>query len=231
MASKASSRFSSSLAESLKALRGKPPTVLEQSVNYLNYAANVAAEEASKQLLEQIITVDSTKFQLVSLLEQVVHLKKVTLRIGSVRVNKWGKTEILLTELVAGLKALKASQSEIDQLSWVAYNTNDETQKNFLNEKISKGEPTNFVLRLLEIRFGKNNGAFPGNKDPVFGVWQIVKIAPDVSSPTEGEGAAAAPPPAKKRKVGGSKKDKHPSPITVAEDCPVIPDTSIDVVS
>ena len=222
MASKESSRYGS-LNDVLKQLRGKPPTVLEQTFNFSTYCQNVAKEESAKQLLEQLLKIDVNKQQLVAILDHVVHLKKIVLRVGAIRVNKWGKTEFLLTELVTALKSLKATPSEIEALAWITYNTSDDEQKKFIDEKISSGAPTNFALRLLEIRVGKNNGMFPGNKDPVFGSWQIVKLAgdsaatppvdPATSYPVDSSSSSSssAPPPAKKRKTTPKeKKDKTP---------------------
>lgn len=207
MASKESSRYKS-LAESLKALRAKPPSVLGTPVIFSIYSQQLEKDESAKALLDQVVAIDSSKHQVVALLEQVIHLKKICIRVGAVRVNKWGKFEVLLPELVGALKALKATPLEIDELSWVSFNTSDEVQKKFIEEKIASVEPCNFGLRLLEVKFGKNNGMFPGGKDPVFGQWQIVKFtAPvDASPPSTPE---SSEPPAKKRKTsGGSKKEK-----------------------
>lgn len=215
MASKESSRFRS-LSESLKHFRSKPPTVVEQAVNFSQYCQNVSKDESAKQLIDQLVTVDTAKYQLTAILEHVVHLKKVVLRVGAVRVNKWGKIELLLSEVVGALKSLKATPLEIEALSWVSYNTSDDAQKKFLDEKVASGENASFMLRLLELRFGKNNGAFPGGKDPVFGVWQIVKIAPEpVGAPPSSPDASkdSSEPPAKKRKTNPKpKKDSPPPP-------------------
>lgn len=235
MAAKESSRYKS-LAESLKAFRAKPPSVLPTAVIYSIYAQHLEKDESAKALLDQVIAIDSSKLQVVALLEQVIHLKKIILRVGSVRVNKWGKFEVLLPEVVAALKALKATPLELEELAWISFNTADDAQKKYLEHAIASGEPTNFGLRLLEIKFGKNNGLFPGGKDPVFGQWQIVKFAAPVAgagSPEVSDTPVSAEPPAKKRKTAKEKAAKIAGDLGAAAAvvCDSLEGSALDVVS
>ena len=225
MASKESSRSAPFLAL-LKQRRDAPPKVWHIPASEL-----ASVKVSSGELLARLRLVDQTKCYFPHLLNTFAVCAKTTLAVDSVRFNRWGKFELRFVDLVSNFKALKASPEEVEALSWVQFNTEDEEIKNFLAVCVSKTVDHNgkmpapgFAVRLLDISFGKNTGLGAEKRDPVFAKTQVVVFPEEQHSSKEKASSSSSstdPPPAKKsRKSPKEKADRPKTPESSSSSSP-----------
>lgn len=214
MASKESSRSAAFLAL-LQQRREAPKKVWEVTPAELPTTKVVNAE-----LQARLRSVDQTKHYFPPLLNTFSICGKTILPVDAVRFNRWGKFEVRFSDLVSNFKALKASPEEIESLSWIQFNSEDEEIRNFLAACVTKTvdhggklPAPGFAIRLLDISFGKNTGLGAEKRDPVFGKVQVV-VFPNTgkesgsSSPSSSAASGAVEPPAAKKPRKSPKESK-----------------------
>lgn len=247
MASKESARYSG-LMSKLEFLRNQPPAVLLVSTGCSTAPAN-------SDLLMRLKGFSAATHHFSSLIDVVVNLSKTTLRVDNVRFNRWGKVEIHLPEMVHVLKALKASQEEVEKLSWLVFPAYGDEQLEACREAaaafLSDKKPS-LSIRLYDLSLVKDNASTEVNafapvckKEIVYGRWQILKhvlpptgekesvsgasVEVDVSKAkakaSSDESCSSKEPPRKRAKKSGAGEKEKEKE---KEDSPIVNERALD---
>lgn len=182
------------------------------------------------QLLVKYKEEEADSVHVTSLLETCLSLGNTALEISSIRVNKYGKFEVKVQDLVQALRALKASPEEIENIAWQPLMcAPDSPQAKFLSTRMAGlglngnndlKEAQRFYILVYSVTRGKKTASM--DKDPLWYKYQFVTklISPlDARHWSTSNDAVAPPSPAapKKRKAAAVSASVSPDaspPVT-----------------
>lgn len=228
MASKNSGRYSGVLAL-LNVHRNVPKDhVLVPDDKFAEHVAE--HRNTVLQLLVKYKEEEADSVHVTSLLETCLSLGNTALEISSIRVNKYGKFEVKVQDLVQALRALKASPEEIENIAWQPLMcAPDSPQAKFLSTRMAGlglngnndlKEAQRFYILVYSVTRGKKTASM--DKDPLWYKYQFVTklISPlDARHWSTSNDAVAPPSPAapKKRKAAAVSASVSPDaspPVT-----------------
>lgn len=226
MASKESSR-SAGLMAKLQALRDAPPGVV-------SLPAGKHLRIQNPELLRELKNFTPNQYHLSALIDVCVTLDKTLLNVSGIRLNRWGKYEILLGDMVSQLKSLKASAEEIEKLAWVVFPAYGDDQIDWCKQLCNEANPVNGKIKdgIADIKLigvqtvrdtnaqvsAQQAGSFSTNiarKEVVYGKWQCIHY---VTAPAIGGVFTVTP-----SGIVGSPTfvpAVHPGPVAVPEPPP-----------